>query len=90
MFNDPSLLKNNNFVCEATGLTHIVGHQDNLRPAPVRSENKLFNRFGGDPVQTDGRFIEQQHLWLKDQGTCKGDPLLFALGENPGRAVHEM
>ena len=35
MFNDPPLFKQNNFVCQATGLSHIVGHQDNLRPTPV-------------------------------------------------------
>ena len=90
MFNDPTLLKNNNFVCQATGLTHIVGHQDDLRPTPVRGENQLFNRLNGDLIQTDGRLVEQQHLRLKDQGACNGDALLFALGEDSGRAVREM
>ena len=90
MFNDPPLFKQNNFVCQATGLSHIVGHQDNLRPTPVRGENQLFNRLDGDRVQTDGRFVEQQHLRLKDQGARNGDVLLLALGEDPSRAVHEV
>ena len=62
MFDYSTLLKKNNFISQATGLSHIVGHQDNLRPAPVHSENQLFNRLDGDRVQTDGRFVEQHHL----------------------------
>lgn len=90
MFNDSTLLEKNNFVSQAAGLSHIVGHQDNLRPAPVHGENQLFNRLDGDRVQTDSRFVEQQHLRLKGQGTRNGDPLLLALGENSGRAVRKV
>ena len=60
MFNNPSPLKQNNFVGETAGLTHIVGHQYDFRsPPPVRGEQQLFNRGNGNRVQTDGRFVEQ-------------------------------
>ena len=90
MFNDPPLLKKNNFVGEATSLSHIVGHQDDLRPTPMRGENQLFNRLDGSRVQTDGRLVEQQYIRLKDQGARNGDTLLLTLGEDPSRAVHEV
>ena len=90
MFDYSPLLKKNNFVGQATGLSHIVGHHDHLRAPPMRGEHQPFNRWDGDRVQTGCRFIEQQHLWLKDQGARNGNTLLLALGEDPGRAVHEV
>ena len=43
MFGDSALREKNNFIRETAGLTNIVGHQYNLRPPRMRSEQQFFN-----------------------------------------------
>src|SRR6185312_6764602 len=66
----------------ARGELPIVSHEDEGRVrVRVQLEQQLPDAPSGGRVEVSGRLVREQHRWLRDEGSCQRNALLFSAGK---------
>ena len=79
--NDPPMIHNRHPVAQPLRLIHIVRSQDNGAAGLLEPVDQVPQVTPRLRVETGGRLIEKQQLWIAYQGACHGQPLLLAAGQ---------
>jgi hypothetical protein len=66
--------------CDAGGLLHVVGHDDDGVLA-LELEDEVFNLRGGDGVERGGWLVHEENLGVDGEGAGDAHALLLAAGE---------
>ena len=72
-------------------LRRIMGNPEHSNlPPPDLVKQPDFKGFRAVVVQIGGRFVQQQSLWFKGQGTPECKPLPFSGGQPTHRPAHDL
>ena len=85
---DPALLQDEDAVGQQDGLLDVVGDQEHPRlVARAEVGHQRLHLEAGEGVEGGERLVEQEELWLSDQGPGQGDALGLAAREGAGPGV---